>query len=194
MIFWLDSSSCSPSSLTSLTASSRSWTKAQVNFTWLVKHPMQSWSLAGSTTASAPSSAQLGKWRYCECTICSSTSWRRTTNTSRAASHACLEHPPWCRCLNHLTNVVDTIGRGPLVDHHTYTPKVWVPTKQAWGSDEEQGLTRTQRWKHGPQNPWKVVSILTIAVGLYGHNIPTWWRMDMLSCCQLHSCHLDKGR
>jgi hypothetical protein len=48
-----------------------------------------------------------------------------------------------------VANAEDTIGRRPLVDHHTYTPKVQVPTKQPHGSDEERGLARTQRYKHG---------------------------------------------
>jgi hypothetical protein len=82
----LDSSSCSPSSLTSLTASSRSWTKARVSFTWSVKHHMRSWSPAGNIKTSAPSSAQLRKWQHCECAICSSASCCRTANISRAAS------------------------------------------------------------------------------------------------------------
>jgi hypothetical protein len=55
-----------------------------------------------------------------------------------------LERPPRCKSLDHLVNVADMIGRRPLVDHHTYTPKVRVPTKQPQGSDEERGLARTQ--------------------------------------------------
>jgi hypothetical protein len=55
VIFWLDSSSYSPSRLTSLTDSSRSQTKTRVSLTWSVKHPMWSRSAAGITTASAPS-------------------------------------------------------------------------------------------------------------------------------------------
>jgi hypothetical protein len=61
-------------------------TKARVNFTWSVKHPMWSWSLAGSTIASAPCLARLGKWWCYERAICWSASCYRTTNTSRAAS------------------------------------------------------------------------------------------------------------
>jgi hypothetical protein len=60
-------------------------------------------------------------------------------------SHACLERPPQCRSLDHLTNVVDTIGRRPLVDHHTYTLKVRVSTQQSRDSNEERGLAGTQR-------------------------------------------------
>jgi hypothetical protein len=36
-----------------------------------------------------------------------------------------------------MVNAANTIGRRPLVDHHTYTPKVCVPMKQPQGSDEE---------------------------------------------------------
>jgi hypothetical protein len=60
-------------------------------------------------------------------------------------SHACLERPPRCRSLNRLADAADTIGHRPLVDHHTYMPKVQVSTQQPWGSDEERGLARTQR-------------------------------------------------
>jgi hypothetical protein len=59
-------------------------------------------------------------------------------------SHACLECPPRCRSLDHLADVADTIGRRPLIDHHTYTPKMRVPTQQPQGSDEERGLAGTQ--------------------------------------------------
>jgi hypothetical protein len=59
-------------------------------------------------------------------------------------SHAYLECPPQCRSLDHLADAVDTIGRRPLVDHHTYTLKVQVPTLQPQGSDEERGLAGTQ--------------------------------------------------
>jgi hypothetical protein len=44
-----------------------------------------------------------------------------------------------------LANAADTIDHGPLIDHHTYMPKVRVPTKLSQGSDEEWGLARTQR-------------------------------------------------
>jgi hypothetical protein len=80
------SSSCSPSRLTSLTASSRSRTKARVNFTWSAKHPMWSRSPVGITTASAPSQVRLGKWRYYDCSICSSASCYSSSKASHAAS------------------------------------------------------------------------------------------------------------
>jgi hypothetical protein len=44
-----------------------------------------------------------------------------------------------------MEDAVDTIGCMPLVDHYTYTTKVRVPMKQPRGSNEEQGLSRTQR-------------------------------------------------
>jgi hypothetical protein len=79
-------SSCSPSRLTSLTASSRSQTKARVNFTWSVKHLMWSQSPTSITTASASSRARLGKWRYCDCSICSSASYRSSAKASHTPS------------------------------------------------------------------------------------------------------------
>jgi hypothetical protein len=60
-------------------------------------------------------------------------------------SHASLERRPRCRSLDHLADAVDMIGRRPLVDHHTYTPKVRVSTQQPRGLDEERGLASTQR-------------------------------------------------
>jgi hypothetical protein len=109
-------------------------------------------------------------------------------------SHTSLEHPPQCRSLNHLLDATDTIGCRPLVNHHTYTPKVRVPMKQPQGSNEERGLARTQRLEHGPQSPREVADILTIAMGLHGHIIPTWRRTNVLPCYQLYPCHLDKRR
>jgi hypothetical protein len=63
---------------------------------------------------------------------------------SGCLSLASLGRPPWCRSLDHLANVVDTIGRRPLIDYHTNTPKVRVPMKKPRGSDEERGLARAQ--------------------------------------------------
>jgi hypothetical protein len=57
-----------------------------LHFTWSGKHPLRSWSLTGNTTASAPSWARLGKWRFCECSIHSFASCRRTAKASHAAS------------------------------------------------------------------------------------------------------------
>jgi hypothetical protein len=39
-------------------------------------------------------------------------------------SHASLKRPPWCGSLDHLVDAMNTISRGPLIDHHTYAPKV----------------------------------------------------------------------
>jgi hypothetical protein len=103
-------------------------------------------------------------------------------------SHASLERPPQRRCLDHLANEANTIDRMPLIDHHTYTPMVWVLTKQPQGSNEERGLAISKRQKHCPQSPQKVASILTITVGLRRHNIPTRQHTNMLPC------HLDKRR
>jgi hypothetical protein len=64
--------------------------------------------------------------------------------------------------------------------------------QQPRGSDEERGLARTQRQKHGPLSPREVASILTFTVGLRGHSIPTRWRTDMLPCRQLHPHHLGR--
>jgi hypothetical protein len=83
---WLDFSSCSPSRLTSLIASSSSRTKGQVSFTWSMKHPMWSRSPAGITIALASSQAWLRKWQYCDCSICSFASCRSNTKASCAAS------------------------------------------------------------------------------------------------------------
>jgi hypothetical protein len=44
-----------------------------------------------------------------------------------------------------LVDAADTIGRRPLVDHHSYLPKEWVSTHQPRGPNEEQGLAGTQR-------------------------------------------------
>jgi hypothetical protein len=60
-----------------------------------------------------------------------------------------------------LADAVNTIGHMPLVDHHTYTQKVRVPTKQPQGFDEEQGLAITQCQEPYPQSPREVASILT---------------------------------
>jgi hypothetical protein len=148
VIFWLDSSSCSPSRLTSLMASSRSQTKARVSFTWSVKHLMWSQSLAGITTTLAPSWAQLGKWWYCDCSICSSVSCHSSTKASRAASS--LERPPRCGSLNHVTDATNMIGRWPLIDDHMHTPKVRVRTKQPWDTNDKWGLAIPQCQEHGP--------------------------------------------
>jgi hypothetical protein len=109
-------------------------------------------------------------------------------------SHGCLEHPPRCRSLDHLANAANTIGCRPLVDHHTNMPMVWSPMKQTQGFDQERGLAGTQRSEHGLQSPWEVANILTIIMGLCGHNIPTRWCTGILPCHQLHPCHLDKRR
>jgi hypothetical protein len=150
VIFWLHSSSCSPSRLTSLTASSRSQTKAGVSFTWSAKHPMWSRSPTGITTASAPSRARLGKWRYCDCSICSSASYHSSAKASRGLSHTSLERPPRCGCLDHVMDVVNMISHWPLVDDHTHTPKVRVSTKQPRDNDEKRGLAIPQCQEHGP--------------------------------------------
>jgi hypothetical protein len=39
-------------------------------------------------------------------------------------SHDCHERLPWCGSLNHLVDAANTISRRPLIDHHTYVPKV----------------------------------------------------------------------
>jgi hypothetical protein len=59
-------------------------------------------------------------------------------------SHAGLECPPRCRSLDHLVDAEDTIGRRPLIDHHTYMLKIRVSTQQPRGPDEERGLAGTQ--------------------------------------------------
>jgi hypothetical protein len=109
-------------------------------------------------------------------------------------SHAYLQCPPLCRSLDHLADVVDTISHRPLVNHHTYMPKVRVSTKQPWGSDEEQGLTTIQHQEYYLQSPREVASILIIATALHRHSIPTRWRTNVLPCRQLHACHLDKRK
>jgi hypothetical protein len=93
-----------------------------------------------------------------------------------------------------LADAADMIGRRSLIDHHTYTPKVRVSSQQPRGPNEERGLTETKRYKHGPQSPWEVASVLTIIVGLCEHSIAMRRCTDMLSCRQLHPHHLDKGR
>jgi hypothetical protein len=103
-------------------------------------------------------------------------------------SHASLKCPPRCGELDHLANA---ISRRPLVDHHTYTPKVRVLTKHHQGSNEERGLAIAQRREHCPQSPREVANILTIAMGLRRHSIPTRQCKNVLPRCQLPR-HLDK--
>jgi hypothetical protein len=93
-----------------------------------------------------------------------------------------------------MADVADMIGNRPLVDHHTYTPKVRVSTKQPRGPNEERALTGTQCQKLGPQSPREVASILTITMEIRGPIIPMRWRTDILPCCQLHPRHLEKGQ
>jgi hypothetical protein len=111
---------------------------------------------------------------------------------SYCLSHASLERPPRCGCLDHLVNVVDTIGCRPLV-YHMYTPKVRVPTKQSQGSDEEWGLTISQRKEQCQQSPQEVANMPTIAMGLHRHSISTRWGTNIFPCCQLPR-HLEKKR
>jgi hypothetical protein len=47
-------------------------------------------------------------------------------------------------------DAVNMIGRWPLIDDHTHTPKVRVPMKQPQDTDEKQGLAKTQCQEHGP--------------------------------------------
>jgi hypothetical protein len=55
-------------------------------------------------------------------------------------SYASLECPPRCGSLDHVTDAANTIGRWPLVDDHSHTPKVRVPMKQPRDTDEKRGL------------------------------------------------------
>jgi hypothetical protein len=64
---------------------------------------------------------------------------------SGSLSHGSLERPPRFGCLNHLAFVADMIGLRPLIDDHTHTLEVRVPTKQPWGVDEKWGLVISQR-------------------------------------------------
>jgi hypothetical protein len=65
-------------------------------------------------------------------------------------SHASLKHPSRCGSLDHVADAANMIGRRPLIDDHTYTPKVRVPTKQAWDTDEKWGLAIPQRQEQCP--------------------------------------------
>jgi hypothetical protein len=85
------------------------------------------------------------------------------------------------------------IHHRPLVDDHTHTPSVQVPTKQPQGSDEERGVAISQRQEQCPQSPQEVASILTIAMGLRRHIIPMRRHTDVLSRYQLPR-HQDKRR
>jgi hypothetical protein len=48
--------------------------------------------------------------------------------------------PPLCGSLDHVTNVMNTISHWHLIDDHTHTAKVRVPTKQPWDTDKKRGL------------------------------------------------------
>jgi hypothetical protein len=49
-----------------------------------------------------------------------------------------------------VTDAANTIGRWPLVDDHSHTPKVRVPMKQPRDTDEKRGLAIPQCQEHGP--------------------------------------------
>jgi hypothetical protein len=85
------------------------------------------------------------------------------------------------------------IGRRSLINDHMHTHKVRVPMKQPRGFDEERGLAIPQCQEQCPQSPREVASILTIAMGVHRHNIPTRWRTNVLPHCQFPR-RLDKRR
>jgi hypothetical protein len=93
-----------------------------------------------------------------------------------------------------MTDVMNMIDRRPLIDDYTPMPKVQVPMKQPRDTDEKSGLAIPQCQEHGPQSPWEVSSIPTIAVELCSHGIPTRWRANVLPRCQLCPCHLEKEK
>jgi hypothetical protein len=112
---------------------------------------------------------------------------------SCSLSHASLEHPPRCGSLDHVADAANMIGRRPLVDDHTHTPKVRVPAKQPQDTDEKWGLAISQRQEQCPQSPQEIASIMTIAMGLCRHGIPMRQHVNVLPHCQL-PCHLEKRR
>jgi hypothetical protein len=102
---------------------------------------------------------------------------------SRSLSHASLEHPHRCGSLDHKADVANMIGRGPLIDDHTHTSKVRVPMKQPRDTDEKWGLSIPQRQEQCLQSPQEVASMLTIAMRLHRHSIPTRRCANMLPRC-----------
>jgi hypothetical protein len=113
---------------------------------------------------------------------------------SHSLSHASLECPPRCGSLDHVADAVNMISCRPLIDDHTHTPKVRVPTKQPWDTNEKWRLAIPQRQEQCPQSPRDVASMLTIAMGFCRHDIPTQWCANVLHRCQLHPCHLEKRK
>jgi hypothetical protein len=110
---------------------------------------------------------------------------------SCSLSQASLKSTAQCGSLDHLADVVDTIGCRTFVDDHTHMLKVLVPTKQPRGAGEKWGLAISQHQEQCPQSPREVDS--TLAMELCRHNISTWWHANVLPHCQL-SHHLDKRR
>jgi hypothetical protein len=108
-------------------------------------------------------------------------------------SHASLECPPRCGGLNHLADVVNTIGRRPLIDDRVHMPQVRVPTKKPRGVDEEWGPAKTQQREECPQSPREIVSTLAITMRLGRHGVKSRWCTNMLPHCQLPR-HLEKRR
>jgi hypothetical protein len=104
-----------------------------------------------------------------------------------------LERPRRCGSLNHVVDVVNMIGRRPLIDDHTDTLKVQVPVKQPSDTDEKWGLAIPQHQEQCSQSPREVASTLTNATRLRRHGVPTRQCANMLPCCQL-PCHLEKRR
>jgi hypothetical protein len=92
-----------------------------------------------------------------------------------------------------MANAANIIGHRPLIVDHMHTPKVRVSAKQPRGADEKWSLAISQRQEQCPQSPREVASMLTIAIGLRRHGIPTRRCTSMLPHYQL-SCHLEKRR
>jgi hypothetical protein len=115
-------------------------------------------------------------------------------NFSSSLSHASLKCPPQRGRLDHMADAVNMIGCRPLIDVHTHTLKVRVSVKQRKDTDEKWGLAIPQRQEQCPQSPRKVVSTLTIAMGLRRHDNPMWWCTNVLPRCQLCPCHLEKEK
>jgi hypothetical protein len=64
--------------------------------------------------------------------------------------HASLKRPPWCGSHDHVADALNMIGRRPLIDDHTHTPKVRAPMKQPRDTDKKWGLVISQHQEYIP--------------------------------------------
>jgi hypothetical protein len=93
-----------------------------------------------------------------------------------------------------MADVANMTSRRSLVDDHTHTPKVRVPVKIPRDADEKWRHAIPQLHEQCPQSPREVANMLTIAMELCRHGIPTRWHTNVLPRCQLHPCHLEEKK